>query len=53
MKNTYHRDGTVTCWNVYTQQWERSANVSDRVLASMEQKERERVIRHRQKASTK
>lgn len=45
-KTKFHRDGTVTVWNVYTQQWERTGRPSDRVLASLESKERERVIRH-------
>ncbi len=45
LKNTYHRDGTVTYWNVYTQTWQRIAaeRISDRVLASMTQAERDRI----------
>lgn len=46
MKTTFHRDGTVTIWNVYTQGWQRTANPSDEVLASLDSKVRERVIRH-------
>ena len=45
-RTTYHRDGTVTVWNVYIQQWERTDRPSDRVLASLMPEERERVIRH-------
>lgn len=43
---TFHRDGTVTLWNVYLQSWERAARPSDRVLASLETNERARVVRH-------
>jgi len=43
---TYHRDHTVTIWNCYAQQWERTGRPSDRVLASLSPSERERVLRH-------
>lgn len=46
LETRFHRDGTVTVWNVYTQQWERTGNPSDRVLASLETQERRRVMRH-------
>lgn len=46
MKMTYHRDGTVTLWNVYTQQWERLRRPSDSVLGSLNCKDRARVIKH-------
>jgi len=47
MKNTYHRDNTVTYWSVYQQQWvHRAASVPDRELAAMSSRERERVLRH-------
>jgi len=42
----FHRDYTVTLWNVYSQTWERMANPSDEVLASLSSKERDRVIAH-------
>jgi hypothetical protein len=42
----FHRDGSVTIWNVYTQQWQRTSNPSDSVLASLSVKECERVIKH-------
>ena len=45
-RTTYHRDHTVTVWNVYTQQWERTDRPSDRVLASLSEPERARVMRH-------
>ena len=45
LKTTYHRDGTVTLWNVYTQQWERIAadRVSDQIMASLNDAERRRI----------
>jgi len=45
-KTTYHRDGSVTLWNVYTQDWERTSSPSDRVLSSLDADERRRVTRH-------
>ena len=45
-RTTYHRDRTVTLWNVYTQTWTRTDRPSARVLASLMPEERERVIRH-------
>ncbi len=45
-KITYHRDHTVTLWNVYTQSWDRIMRPSDRVLASLDERSRARVIRH-------
>lgn len=42
---TFHRDGTVTVWDVYTQSWVRTSRPSDRILASLSS-ERDRVIRH-------
>lgn len=48
-KTTCHDDGTVSYWNVYTQQWERreAGAIEDRVLASMTQQERDRIARTR------
>jgi len=46
MKTTYHRDNTVTVWNVYTQQWIRTERPSDRLLATLSETERTRVIKH-------
>jgi hypothetical protein len=46
METTYHRDHTVTLWNVYTQSWMRTSRPSDRVLASLTPRERARVLRH-------
>ena len=51
-KTTYHRDGTVTVWNVYTQQWERIAadQVSDQILASLNETERRRIAKMAERA---
>ena len=46
VKTKFHRDGTVTVWDVYLQQWTRTAHPSDAVLASLMPRERDRVIRH-------
>lgn len=52
MYNTkFHRDGSVTVWNVYEQAWARYDRtyynqVPDRVLATLEPSERNRVLRH-------
>lgn len=45
-RTTYHRDHTVTIWDVYQQRWLRTARPSDAVLASLSPSERERVMRH-------
>jgi len=45
-RTTYHRDHTVTVWDVYTQGWVRTSRPSDRILASMSGGERERVKKH-------
>lgn len=51
-ETTYHRDGTVTLWDVYKQQWERVAaeNVSDEILASLTETERSRIGRMAERA---
>lgn len=47
IKTTLHRDGTVTYWSVYNQEWKRHTDyVPDRELAAMGDAERERVMRH-------
>lgn len=46
-KPTFHRDGTVTYWSAYCQQWrERVSHVPERELAAMRPEIRRRVIRH-------
>ena len=50
--NRYHRDGTVTYWSVYHQQWIRRARtVPARELAAMCDDEREKVQRHTTRAA--
>jgi hypothetical protein len=47
MKTTYHKDGTVTYWSVFQQQWIRhSDSVSDQELAAMSAAERAKVLKH-------
>jgi hypothetical protein len=43
---TFHRDGSVTIWDCYRQQWHRTANPSDKLLATLGSNERERVMQH-------
>jgi hypothetical protein len=45
-KITFHRDRTVTFWNVYSQRWERKGTLSDEELASLPEEKRTRVLRH-------
>ena len=45
-KTTYHRDGSVTLWDVYRQQWMRYSAVPDSVLASLCASERWKVMAH-------
>ena len=48
MKNKYHHNGDVTFWDVYRQCWQRlhASRISDRLLATMNDKERYRIARH-------
>lgn len=46
MRTTYHKDGSVTVWDVYTQTWLRTTRPSDRILASLGEGERRRVMLH-------
>lgn len=45
-RTTYHRNGTVTVWDVFQQVWTRTRRPSDAVLASMDAPERNRIMRH-------
>jgi Zn-finger protein len=45
-KTTYHRDGTVTIWDCVQQSWVRGNNPSDALLATLDNEERERMIKH-------
>ena len=42
----FHDDSTVTIWDVYRQRWNHTARPEDRVLASLESAERDKVIKH-------
>ena len=50
-RTTFHRDGnrdgSVSFWNVYQQQWvrEQASQFSDQDLASMSNSDRERVVK--------
>lgn len=48
-RTRFHRNGTVTVWDVYLQQWGRmhAAAVSNQTLATLPDSERERIIRMR------
>ena len=52
MTTTFHRDGTITLWHVYRQQWVRlaAAAISDETLATLSHRERARVLRMRVQA---
>lgn len=46
-KTKFHRNGEVTFWNVYEQNWNRvrAKSISDQNLASMNKKDRERILK--------
>lgn len=46
LSNTYHRDGTVSYWSVYNQQWQRKCIVPNAELAAMNEGERRRILQH-------
>lgn len=43
---TLHRDGTVTYWSVYSQQWVRSSSLPDQEYAAIGSEDRERIQAH-------
>lgn len=46
-RTTYHRDGTVTVWDVYSQTWRRRVrSMPDRVWASLSERERNKAAKH-------
>jgi len=46
-KTKYHRDGTVTYWDVFTQGWvERADHVPAKYMATLPYNERERIEKH-------
>jgi hypothetical protein len=46
-KTKYHKDQSVTLWNVYTQTWQRvrASRISSEILASLSSAERTRIAR--------
>jgi len=46
-RTTFHRDGTITFWDIFQQTWRRlaAADISDHILASMPARERKRIDR--------
>lgn len=46
-RSTFHRDGTVSFWNVLEQRWERrhAAHIPDAVLATLNDAERNAIAR--------
>lgn len=46
-RTTYHRDGSVTVWDVYRQTWRRlrADEVADALLATLSARERARIAR--------
>ena len=46
-RTTYHRDHSITYWDVYSQTWRRTyQHPSDQVMASLSEAERQRITRH-------
>jgi hypothetical protein len=48
---TYHHDGTVTFWDVLSQEWVRTANPTDQQLSGLPDVEVDRIRRYLQKPS--
>jgi hypothetical protein len=44
--STFHKDGSVTVWDCHNQGWIRTSNPSDRLLSTLSNDEREKVISH-------
>ena len=46
-RSTFHRDGSVTVWDVYDQRWRRfRRRLPDEISASLDKLERGRIERH-------
>jgi len=45
-KTTLHRDGSVTLWNIYENRWERHETPPWRLLVTLGDDEKKRVMRH-------
>ena len=54
LENTYHRDGAVSYWSVYDQQWHRlqAADIPARELAAMDVGQRRRIALLAQRCSS-
>jgi len=48
---TYHRDRTVTLWDVCSQEWVRTANPTDQQLSGLPHAEVDRIWRYLRKPS--
>lgn len=46
LRNVYHRDHTVTVWDIFSQSRVRLSRVPDHILATLSDAERARVARH-------
>ena len=44
--STFHRDGSVTVWDSQNQGWIRTSNPSDRLLSTLCNDERDKVVAH-------
>ena len=49
-QSTFHRDGTVSYWDLYEQRWCRACTFDDRTLATFDDALRERIARHTRQA---
>jgi hypothetical protein len=49
-KITYHRDGTITFWDVYQQRWTRTDNPSDQQLSTLPLAQVDKIKEHVSKA---
>lgn len=45
-KSTLHRDGSISLFDIYSQQWQRLFEVSDKVLATLSEVERSKIQNH-------
>lgn len=46
MRTVYHRDHTVTVWDIFAQSRVRLARVPDHILATLSDDDRKRIARH-------
>ena len=43
---TYHNNGSVNIWDCYAQNWVETSAPSDRLLATLSEEERQKIIAH-------